>query len=342
MKTIITVPSFGESITSASVARWLVEEGVDVKQGDPIVTLETDKVSADVEASIDGVLHHIANEGDEIKIGGNLGFISPEKESQTKQKEEEIIIISEKPSSPLDIPNIEEKATEGARFIRQPMSKLRQTIAKRLVEAQHEAAILSTFNECDMSAIIQIRKQFNDKYRETYGTKLGFMSFFIKAVVKALQEVPAINSKIDGNDLIQNLYYDISIAIGTEKGLITPVIRDADKKSPIELEKELADLADKARSGKISISDLTGGCFTISNGGTYGSLLSTPILNPPQSGILGMHTIQERPVARNGEIVIRPMMYLALSYDHRIVDGKQAVEFLLTVKNAIENPIFEL
>lgn len=212
------------------------------------------------------------------------------------------------------------------------MSPLRRTIAARLVEAQHQAAILTTFNECDMSSVMELRKQFHAEFRERHGTKLGFMSFFIKAVVKALQEMPQVNARIDGADIVENLYYDISVAIGTDKGLVVPVLRDCDRKTFPELEQELAVLTEKARSGNLSMQDLQGGCFTISNGGTYGSLLSTPILNPPQSGILGMHAIQERPVVRDGQIVVRPMMYLALSYDHRLVDGKQAVQFLITVK----------
>ena len=215
-------------------------------------------------------------------------------------------------------------------------------IRDSLIDQEVNRTILTTFNECDMSAVMELRKQFNAKYREQYGTKLGFMSFFIKAVVKALQEVPQVNAKIDGTDIVENLYYDISIAIGTDKGLVVPVLRDCDRKTLPELELELASLAEKVRNGSLSMQDLQGGCFTISNGGTYGSLLSTPILNPPQSGILGMHAIQERPVVRDGQIVARPMMYLALSYDHRLVDGKQAVQFLIAVKNAVENPVFEL
>lgn len=222
------------------------------------------------------------------------------------------------------------------------MSPLRRTIAARLAQVQHQAAILTTFNECDMSAVMELRRQFNASFRERYGTKLGFMGFFIKAAVKALKEVPQVNAKIDGTDIVENLYYDISVAIGTDKGLVVPVLRDCDRKTLPELELELAALAEKARKGTLSMQDLQGGCFTISNGGTYGSLLSTPILNPPQSGILGMHAIQERPVVRDGQITIRPMMYLALSYDHRLVDGKQAVQFLIAVKNAVENPVFEL
>ena len=211
-----------------------------------------------------------------------------------------------------------------------------------LREKNSQAAILTTFNECDMSAVMELRRQFNASFRERYGTKLGFMGFFIKAAVKALKEVPQVNAKIDGTDIVENLYYDISVAIGTDKGLVVPVLRDCDRKTLPELELELAALAEKARKGALSMQDLQGGCFTISNGGTYGSLLSTPILNPPQSGILGMHAIQERPVVRDGQITIRPMMYLALSYDHRLVDGKQAVQFLIAVKNAVENPVFEL
>ena len=352
----IIVPSFGDSIINATVAAWLKEDGETVKPGDALITLETDKVSADVEATEAGILHHSVEEGDTVDIGAKLGYIVKSADGEatvivepTKPvvKEEKIIVevqeeIPVKNEETVIELSCHEEEDKPARFIRKPMSRLRRTIAKRLVEAQHDAAILTTFNECDMSAIKEIRKQYNENFYQEKGIKLGFMSFFMKAVVKALKEHPSLNSKIDGDDLIENLYYDLSIAIGSDKGLITPVIRDADAKSLLELEAELAALSAKARSGKVTMEDLTGGCFTISNGGTYGSLLSTPILNPPQSGILGMHTIQDRPVVRDGQIVIRPMMYLALSYDHRIVDGKQAVEFLICIKNALENPIFEL
>ena len=372
----ILIPNFGESITTATVAAWHKNAGDPVAKGDTLVTLETDKVSTDLEADESGVLEILVPEGAEAPIGAALGRISsadgtaaaPEKEEAPVPPEPEKTTAPgtrEEPAStppppaaesPEQKPEKETSAPEqppagkngksdketAPRFIRKPMSPLRRTIAARLVEAQHQAAILTTFNECDMSAVMELRKQFNAAYRERYGTKLGFMSFFIKAVVKALQEVPQVNARIDGTDIVENLYYDISVAIGTDKGLVVPVLRDCDRKTLPELELELAALAEKVRGGSLSIQDLQGGCFTISNGGTYGSLLSTPILNPPQSGILGMHAIQERPVVRDGQIVARPMMYLALSYDHRLVDGKQAVQFLIAVKNAVENPVFEL
>lgn len=372
----ILIPNFGESITTATVAAWHKNAGDPVAKGDTLVTLETDKVSTDLEADENGVLEIMVPEGAEAPIGAVLGHISsaagttaaPEKEEALVTPERQKAAVAEtrektvptapaptmespeqKPeketSSPEQTSSEEKKKSEqesSPRFIRKPMSPLRRTIAARLVEAQHQAAILTTFNECDMSAVMELRKQFNAAYRERYGTKLGFMSFFIKAVVKALQEVPQVNARIDGTDIVENLYYDISVAIGTDKGLVVPVLRDCDRKTLPELELELAALAEKVRGGSLSMQDLQGGCFTISNGGTYGSLLSTPILNPPQSGILGMHAIQERPVVRDGQIVARPMMYLALSYDHRLVDGKQAVQFLIAVKNAVENPVFEL
>ena len=226
-----------------------------------------------------------------------------------------------------------------ARTSRKRMTPLRRKIAAQLVSAQHQAAILTTFNECDMSSVMKLRSEMQDAFVAEHGVKLGFMSFFIKAVVSALKACPAINARIDGDDLIENHYFDIGVAVGTEKGLMVPVVRDADQKSFAQLEKDLAAYSVKAREGKIELKDLQGGVFTLSNGGIYGSLLSTPILNPPQSGILGMHKIQERPVAVKGQVVVRPMMYLALSYDHRIVDGKEAVTFLVRVKDCIENPM---
>jgi 2-oxoglutarate dehydrogenase E2 component (dihydrolipoamide succinyltransferase) len=218
------------------------------------------------------------------------------------------------------------------------MSPLRKKIAAQLVMAQQNAAMLTTFNECDMSGVMQMRSQYQESFQKRHGVKLGFMSFFIKAVVDALQTVSAMNARIDGDDLIENHYYDIGVAVGTPRGLVVPVVRDADKKSFAELEKEVAAYAGKARDGKLGLSDLTGGVFTITNGGIYGSLLSTPILNPPQSGILGMHKIQNRPIAIGEKIEVRPMMYLAVSYDHRVVDGKEAVTFLVRVKDCVEAP----
>src|SRR6202030_1038644 len=224
------------------------------------------------------------------------------------------------------------------RFVRKKMSPLRRKIAAQLVMAQHTAAILTTFNECDMTAVQELRAKSQDAFTKKNGLKLGFMSFFIKATVEGLKAVPSINSRIEGEDFIQNHFFDIGVAVATERGLVVPVVRDADKKSFADLERDIADYASRARDGKIKIEDLQGGTFTISNGGVYGSLMGTPILNPPQSGILGMHAIQQRPVAREGKVVVRPMMYLALSYDHRAVDGKEAVTFLIKVKECIEDP----
>jgi 2-oxoglutarate dehydrogenase E2 component (dihydrolipoamide succinyltransferase) len=238
------------------------------------------------------------------------------------------------PSAP-----VSSSSSEGNdRTSRRPLSPIRRKIAARLVEAQQTAAILSTFNEVDLSAVMALRKSHQDSFVKQNGVKLGFMSFFVKAVVHALKAVPGINSRMEGNDLVENHYYDIGVAVGTEKGLVVPVLRDCEQMSFAEIEKGIVSYAEKARSGGITLNDMQGGCFTITNGGIYGSMLSTPILNPPQSGILGMHAIQERAVVRNGEIVIRPMMYLALSYDHRVVDGKEAVTFLIKIKEVIEEP----
>ena len=230
-----------------------------------------------------------------------------------------------------------EQSADG-RFVRKKMSPLRRKIAAQLVMAQHTAAILTTFNECDMSAVQELRTKSQDAFTKKNGMKLGFMSFFIKASVEALRAVPVVNGRIEDEDFIQNNFYDIGVAVGTERGLVVPIVRDADKKSFADLERDIANYAAKARTGKLKIEDLQGGTFTISNGGVYGSLMSTPILNPPQSGILGMHKIMERPIAVNGAVVVRPMMYLALSYDHRIIDGKEAVTFLIKMKEGIENP----
>jgi 2-oxoglutarate dehydrogenase E2 component (dihydrolipoamide succinyltransferase) len=246
----------------------------------------------------------------------------------------------EKPRAEKKSPAEQQPATNesSGRFTRKKMSPLRRKIAAQLVMSQQTSATLTTFNECDMSEVMTLRKKAQEKFQADHGVKLGFMSFFIKATVEALKAVPSINSRIEGDDFILNHYYDIGVAVGTERGLVVPVIRDADQKSFADLERDIVDFATRARDGKIKIEDLQGGVFTISNGGVYGSLMGTPILNPPQSGILGMHTIQQRPVAVNGEIVVRPMMYLALSYDHRIVDGREAVTFLVRVKENLEDP----
>lgn len=393
----VKVPAVGESISSGVVSVWHKKSGEQVSAGDPLFTLETDKVSTEINAEKDGVLQTLVAEGAEVKIGDVVATIEegngakPEKKSYAAdapkpaaKKEAAVLspaarrVVTEEKLDPQEIrgsgkdgrvmksdaiaatknrtapreeppaekaadDHAEEKPatttqTESGRFTRKKMSPLRRKIAAQLVMAQHTAAILTTFNECDMTAVQELRAKSQDAFTKKNGLKLGFMSFFIKAVIEGLKAVPSINSRIEGEDLIQNHYFDIGVAVGTERGLVVPVVRDADKKGFADLERDIADFATKAREGKMKIEDLQGGVFTISNGGVYGSLLSTPILNPPQSGILGMHTIQKRPVAVGEKIEIRPMMYLALSYDHRAVDGKEAVTFLVTVKQCIEDP----
>ena len=271
--------------------------------------------------------------GGRVTKGDVLSHLQSKAESQPSTDEQEKPRTAQKPT-----PSPAASSESSGRFTRKKMSPLRRKIAAQLVMAQQTAAILTTFNECDMSEVMAFRKKAQEKFQADHGIKLGFMSFFIKATVEALKAVPSINSRIEGDDFILNHFYDIGVAVGTERGLVVPVVRDADQKSFADLERAIADYAARARDGKIKIEDLQGGSFTISNGGVYGSLMGTPILNPPQSGILGMHTIQQRPVAVNGEVALRPMMYLALSYDHRAVDGKEAVTFLIKVKEAIENP----
>ncbi|MEO1858254.1 MAG: dihydrolipoyllysine-residue succinyltransferase [Rubritalea sp.] len=354
----VLVPAAGESVTSANVANWQVSTGDIVNKGDVLVTLETDKVSTELEAEVSGVIEVITPEGEEVDIGTliakiTVGATAPAATPVAapapvaKAASAPVVAPTKAAAAPLVKPTLStpagsgEKAgapvTEG-RTTRKKMSMLRRKIATHLVNAQQTAAILSTFNEVDMSAIMKLRKEVQEDFVKKHGCKLGFMSIFVKAVAQALKDVPSINGRIEGNDIIQNNFIDIGCAIGTEKGLVVPVLRDCDKKGFATIEKDILDYANKAREGKIEMSDLQGGGFTISNGGVYGSLLSTPILNAPQSGILGMHTIQQRPVAVDGKVEIRPMMYLALSYDHRLVDGKEAVTFLIRIKECLENP----
>ncbi len=382
----VKVPAAGESITSANVARWHKKNGDVVAAGEVLVTLETDKVSNELEAAAGGTLEIVVSEGEEVAIGTVIARISGDApasqpaaapvsapapsavataaapasasvssgaliELKVPAAGESITSASVAPAPPssaaakpdftaaVNLPEPSGPAVvEEGRTTRRKMSMLRRKIATHLVNAQQTAAILTTFNEVDMTLVMELRKAVQDEFLKKHGTKLGFMSFFVKAVAQALKDVPSMNGRIDGNDVIENHFYDIGVAIGTDKGLVVPVLRDADKKSFAQIEKDILAYAAKAKDGKITIDDLNGGVFTISNGGTYGSLLSTPILNPPQSGILGMHTIQQRPVALNGQVVIRPMMYLALSYDHRLVDGKEAVTFLIRIKECLENP----
>jgi 2-oxoglutarate dehydrogenase E2 component (dihydrolipoamide succinyltransferase) len=379
----IRVPTLGESVTEATIAKWFKKEGDAVKADEPLVELETDKVTVEVPAPVSGKLEKInVAAGTTVTIGALLGSIAegaaraeaPKATAAAPAKAAEIPLspavrkaVVENNMSPTEIPGTgkDGRITKGDVIAtlerpaptlvaapvpaprpvsaagteeRVKMSRLRQTIARRLKDAQNTAAMLTTFNEVDMTNVMAMRNQYKDVFEKKHGVKLGFMSFFVKACVQALRDVPAVNAEIDGDDLVYKNYYHIGVAVGTDKGLVVPVLRDADMLSFSGIEKTIAAYGKKARDGQLQIADMQGGTFTISNGGIYGSLMSTPILNAPQSGILGMHKIQERPIAINGQVVIRPMMYLALSYDHRIVDGKEAVTFLVRIKETLEDP----
>ena len=389
----IVVPVLGESVTEATVAQWLKKPGEAVAVDEPLVELETDKVTLEVPAPANGTIAAISvDAGATVEVGAVLGMMEAGDAPAAKAEAAPApaLAAEAKPAkapaptpAPAPAPAPAAKATRlmpvdalkaaaegiwpeghgsgggakpaspssgdakgGALPPRQPggpeeivpMSRLRQTIARRLKEAQNTAAMLTTFNDVDMSAVMALRKSHQDAFVKKYGIKLGFMSFFAKACIAALQELPAVNAEIYGTDLIYKNYYNIGVAVGTENGLVVPVIRDADRMGFAQIESTIADFGKRARDGKLSMAEMSGGTFTISNGGIYGSMLSTPILNQPQSAILGMHRIEERPVAVNGEVVIRPMMYLALSYDHRIIDGREAVTFLVKVKENIEDP----
>ena len=400
----IRVPTLGESVTEATIAKWFRQAGEAVKADEPLVELETDKVTVEVPAPASGKLSSIdAAAGTTVNVGALLGMIeegaagvaaksveapaakkvepaapapaaradmalSPAVRKMTEENKldpasvagtgkdgrvtkGDVIAHLEKPAAPvaeakpLVIPPAPVPAArpatapaEAAREERVKMSRLRLTIARRLKDAQNTAAMLTTFNEVDMTATMALRNQYKEVFEKKHGVKLGFMSFFVKACIQGLKEIPAVNAEIDGDDIVYKNYYHIGVAVGTEKGLVVPVLRDADHLSFAGIEKTISDYGKRARDGHLQIADMQGGTFTISNGGVYGSLMSTPILNAPQSGILGMHKILERPIAMNGQVVIRPMMYLALSYDHRIVDGKEAVTFLVRVKEGLEDP----
>jgi 2-oxoglutarate dehydrogenase E2 component (dihydrolipoamide succinyltransferase) len=418
MSNQILVPALGESVTEATVAKWLKSEGDRVNADEAIVELETDKVNVEVPAPSSGVIDKIAiKEGQTVNVGTLLGTISQSKKAVNNTpveekkytpppkkpepikvvKEKEEVKVFESSEEPLILTNpqedevVEQKSkitsktiSPAARKIaaesninineingsgkngvilkedllglmgskpspsdrkvtygpeeRIKMTRLRMTIAKRLKEAQDNAAMLTTFNEVDMSTIISMRNEYKEEFQKRYSTKLGFMSFFVKACVVGLKNYPVVNAEIQGDEIIYKNYYNISIAVGTDRGLVVPVLRNTDEMSFADIEKNITQLGEKARDGKIVIEDLQGGTFTITNGGIYGSMLSTPILNPPQSAVLGMHNIVERPVVINKKIEIRPMMYLALSYDHRIIDGKEAVSFLKIVKDCLEDP----
>jgi 2-oxoglutarate dehydrogenase E2 component (dihydrolipoamide succinyltransferase) len=393
----IVVPTLGESVSEATVAKWLKKEGESVAADEPLVELETDKVTLEVNAPAAGVLMKIsAPVGANVKVGALLGEVgagsgvapasndsakpapvasvapaapvvlaapAPEKLSPAVQKmvgdnalspsdisgsgkdgritKGDVISHLESrlaPAAPVSAPVAPARAA-GPREEKVKMTRLRQRIAERLKEAQNTAAMLTTFNEVDMGAVMELRNQYKDVFEKKHGVKLGFMSFFVKAAVNALKEIPAVNAEISGDEIIYKNYYDLSVAVSTPQGLVVPVVRDCDTKSMAQIEKEIAILGGKAKDGKISMEEMSGGTFTITNGGIFGSLMSTPIINPPQVGILGMHKIQQRPmVMPDGSIKARPMMYLALSYDHRIVDGREAVTFLVRIKEAIEDP----
>jgi 2-oxoglutarate dehydrogenase E2 component (dihydrolipoamide succinyltransferase) len=349
----IVIPPAGESVKSGQISKWHFNNGDYVNQGATLLTLETDKVATEVLAEVSGVLSIQAKEGDDVEIGATVGSIDDSAAvavpapavapvAAAPQAAPAVapatVAAAPKAVEPAPAPQPLAPRPEG-RETRKRMSPLRKKIAEQLVNAQQSAALLTTFNEADMSAVMALRSTLQEGFVAKYGIKLGFMSFFVKAVVEALKAVPQINVRVEGDEIVNQHFYDVGVAVGTERGLVVPVIRDADQKSFADLEKDILDYAAKAKKGSLQLSDLTGGVFTISNGGVYGSLLSTPIINPPQSAILGMHTIQQRPIAVDGQVVIRPMMYLALSYDHRVVDGKEAVTFLIRVKDCIENPM---
>lgn len=356
----ITVPELGESIIEGTITSWLVKEGENFKSGDNLAEIETEKITIEIPAQSSGKLTKIiAPVGATVNVGQSIAEITDEvlidessesKINQIKEKKEtekevklpnkpDIIEKTENsPSSENNLQNFDiETENQNEKTI--PMSKLRQTIARRLKDAQNTAAILTTFNEVDMSAIMSLRKKEQTSFKKKYGVKLGIMSFFVKACTDVLKEIPEINSEIYENKIIYKNYFDIGIAIGSEKGLVVPIIRDAGNLSNGDIEKGIIDLAQKANSNKLTMKDLSGGTFSITNGGIYGSMMSTPIINPPQSAILGMHSIIDRPIAVKKKIVIKPMMYIALSYDHRLIDGKQAVTFLVRLKELLENPV---
>ena len=386
----LVVPALGESVTEATVSKWLKQVGDSVKADEPVVELETDKVSVSVPSPETGILSEIRIQaGTTVNVGAVLGSVGagtasaskkePAKASEpikvsepVKSKTVEVLTSKKEILSPavkriveekrIDINTISGSGRDGrilkgdllesmglpsspskARVTkgdeeRVKMTRLRSTIAKRLKEAQNNAAMLTTFNEVDMSRIIEMRAEYKDGFQKRYGVKLGFMSFFVRSCVEALKAFPIINAEIQQDEIVYKNYYNIGVAVGTEKGLVVPVVRDADELSFADIEKQIIALGEKAKTGQLSIEELQGGTFTITNGGIYGSMLSTPILNPPQSGVLGMHNIVQRAVVVDGKVEVRPIMYLALSYDHRIIDGKDAVSFLVRVKEYLEDP----
>ena len=346
----VLVPVLGESVVEATVSKWIKKQGDFVEVDEPIVELETDKVTLEVPAATSGILDNLAvSEGDTVEVGALLAMIvagektdqnsktSKTQEPKTSEEPKNIPEKVEKTQTNTNSGFVEEFADKSLEE-RVPMSRLRQAIARRLKEAQNTAAMLTTYNEVDMSALMEMRKNYQDSFEKKNGVRLGYMSFFVKASIDALKQFPAVNAEIDSNDIVYKNYYNIGVAVGTSQGLVVPVLKNADKMSFGETELSISNFGKKAKDGSLGINDMAGGTFTISNGGVYGSLMSSPILNPPQSGILGMHKIQNRPVAIDNQIQIRPMMYLALSYDHRIIDGREAVSFLVRIKEIIEDP----
>lgn len=363
MSVEIRVPSVGESITEGVLARWLVEEGAFVQKGDGLFEMETDKTNTEIPAPESGTVKRAAGEGDVVKVGAVVGSIDPNgkgaapapKAAPAPEKKSLSQLPPPPPGAapapaPAPVPAAKAPAppppppapapVPGSRNVRRErMSRLRKTIADRMVEAQHTAAILTTFNEVDMSAVLGLRARYKESFKERHGVGLGFMSFFVKAAIEALRQFPKVNASIEGDEIVYHEFYDIGVAVGADKGLVVPILRNAETLSMAAIEKEVARLAAKARDGKIELSDLEGGTFTISNVGTYGPLMGTPILSPPQTGILGMYAMKERPiVTEKKEVAVRPMMYLAFSYDHRLLDGKDAASFLVRVKELIESP----
>ncbi len=375
MKVEIKVPPLGESVVEATVGSILKPSGSAVRADEEILELETDKVNQVLYAPAAGTLQLTVKAGDTVKVGQTIGSVdsfgsvdssgavaappapkpevkqapptskpevkqapAPQKETgATRKMPDEFLAEVQRPAMPSAPQAAPVKVTEG-KTTREKMTKLRRVIAQKLVEVKNQTAMLTTFNEVDMSTVMSVREKEQENFQKRHGVKLGFMSFFAKACVAALEEFPAINARIEGDEIVYHNYYNIGIAVSTEKGLMVPVLRDVDKMSYADIEKALKSFAEKARSGTIAVDELQGGTFTITNGGTFGSLLSTPILNPPQSGILGMHNIVKRPIAINDQVVIRPMMYIALSYDHRIVDGRESIGFLMHIKKNLEEP----
>jgi len=349
MSVELVVPSVGESITEVEIGDWLKNEGEYVDADEPVVVIETEKVTVELPSPASGTLRSLLKQkGEKATVGDVIGYLEEgdgvrtsrpvEREKTVERAPEPAAVVESQPTvrDPESKPHVEASHDRAEEIV--PMTPIRRRIAERLVEAQKTAALLTTFNQIDMSAVMALRKKHQEVFQSRYGIKVGFMSFFVKASIEALKLVPQINAEVRGHDIGYRNYYDLGIAVGGGKGLVVPVIRNAERLSFAEIERKIAEFAQRAQENKLKLEELQGGTFTISNGGIYGSMLSTPIVNPPQSGVLGLHMIEDRPIALNGEVVIRPMMYVALTYDHRIVDGREAVTFLKRIKDVIEDP----